>query len=119
MITQIVISGTIYFIAKINGVIYLIWVVLSYGTLGGHFSIFPTVTTCVFGLKYGGIIYSILFSAMPSSTMAGFVVTYYLIDIIGAEVFFFLSSALTCISAVLLYYFDEEPAFPRKEDIPK
>ena len=37
---QIVFSATIFFIVKLNKYLYVIWVMVSYCTLGGHFSIF-------------------------------------------------------------------------------
>lgn len=50
LIIQIIISGTIYFVVSWNKYMYVVWVAISYSTLGAHFSVFPTVCTTIFGL---------------------------------------------------------------------
>ena len=68
---------------------------------------FPTVCVHLFGMLSGGLIYSCLFSAIALSSMTGFLVTNFLLDKIGYEVFFFVASGLTCVSAILLFFFNE------------
>jgi Na+/melibiose symporter-like transporter len=52
---------------------------------------------------------------MGGSSLAGFVVSTFLLKTIGYEVFFFISSGMTCISLFLLYSFKAEPIL--KKDV--
>jgi hypothetical protein len=50
---------------------YAVIVFLSLSCMGGHYSLWPTVTMKVFGLKYGPDIYSIMFYSFGTTAMLG------------------------------------------------
>jgi len=47
---------------------------LSFLCEGGHFSMFPTVAAKIFGIQYGGQIYTIMFFFIAFSSTLGFLI---------------------------------------------
>jgi Na+/melibiose symporter-like transporter len=86
-----------------------LWVAVSYGCLGGHFSIFSYAVTNIFGMHSGGILYSILYSAYALSSLSGYFVSTYLVKEIGIKAFFFIGTGLTALSGLLLFFFNPSP----------
>jgi Na+/melibiose symporter-like transporter len=76
--------------------------------LAGNFSIFPTLTSVVYGVKSGGQIYSIVFFANALSTMTGFFLNTYATKKMGLEAFFLIATGLTVVSLILCFFFKEE-----------
>jgi hypothetical protein len=98
-------ASSLIYLCRENGVIYSILVSLAFLTEGGHFSTFPVCAVKIFGIVYGGKIYSIICFAIPLSSLAGFFIDYYrLVD----ELYIFVVAAeLTFINIILLIFFDE------------
>ena len=69
---QLTLSASIYFVRK-HPTVYVIWVCCTYLCYGGHFSMFPTLTARIFGLRHGGQIFTIMFFALCISSLFGFV----------------------------------------------
>ena len=70
---QLALACSVYWAVQWHGVVYVFWVGLTYACLGGHFSIYPTAAVGSFGLKAGGQLYSVMFSAFPFASLAGFI----------------------------------------------
>ena len=68
---QLVVSATIYHV-KDNEYLYIIWVACSFLCEGGHFSCFPAACVKIFGIQHGGQIFTIMFFAIPISSLASF-----------------------------------------------
>lgn len=115
LILQIILASTIYFIAQLDKAFYVIWVGLSQFALGAHFTLFPYVTARVFGIQSGGILYSILFNGFTIGSLLGFFIQTFLHEYISNEVFFFIATAFSACSLVLLYFFNDNPII--KENI--
>lgn len=60
LILQIVIGFTIDLIKEYK-ILYLLWVAMSFFTLGGYFSMTPTICAKMYGNKTGGQVYSVVF----------------------------------------------------------
>jgi len=116
---QILISGTTHFVCNFNSVMYVIWVCLSYWCLGGQFAMAPPLVVKMFGPEYGGLIYSLMFSAFSFSSLAGFLVSNYLIQIIGDDALFYIAAGLSCVSLILLVFFTEEKLYKHRSSIAK
>lgn len=98
---------TLYFVAS-SEILFFGWIALTYFTLGGYFSIFPTLSGKVFGMKVGPKIYPLVFTGFAITTVAGSMVAKFLLADIGYKNMFFISSAVTFISFVLLILFREK-----------
>lgn len=64
-----------------NEIPYIACVCLSFFTEGGHFSMFPTLTVEIFGLKNGGMLYTLMFFAAPVASYLGSLFVNYIQDI--------------------------------------
>ncbi|CDW78984.1 UNKNOWN [Stylonychia lemnae] len=101
LVTQLLTSTTLYFIAH-NKILYIIWVAVSFFCLGGQFTIFPTACVHYFGLEIGPKVYAILFTAIGSSSLMGYFIGKYFLQIFGYEFFFALSAMMTLTSLLIL-----------------
>ena len=52
--------------------LYLLWVWIAFAWLGGHFSLFPSVSAKIFGPRTGGKVYSLLFTSFASATIVNY-----------------------------------------------
>jgi hypothetical protein len=87
---------------------------------GGHFSMFPTAAVKLFGIQNGGYIFTIMFFAVPTSAMVGFLIDYFGKSYISFEAVFLIGSFLTALNMILLYiYKDEEMISQKTLDIRK
>ena len=106
LVLQCILASTIYAVRS-NEVIYPIWVSLSFLCEGGHFSMFPAAAMRIFGLAYGGQIYSIMFFANAFSSIASFLIVFFGGDKVSPRTIFLLSAALTLVNMISLYFFDD------------
>ena len=81
---------------------------------GGHFSMFPTAAVKLFGIQNGGQIFTIMFFAVPLSSMAGFVIEHFGKSFISIEAVFLIGSLFTFLNMILLYYFDDSEMISKK-----
>ena len=107
LLLQITVSSTLYFAASSEH-LYIVWIALSFFCLGGHFSVFPTACVTYFGLDKGPQVYAVLFTAIGSTSMIGFLIGKYLLDMIGYAFFFSLATAMSIISLLILFCLFEE-----------
>ena len=103
MVIQLAISSTIYFTRK-SPSLYIIWVCISYLCEGGQFSCFPVVIANIFGLTNGGVVTTLAFWAVPTSSLSSFALVFFkapplYIYIVGAVLTFF--------NMVILFKFDD------------
>ncbi len=109
LLLQVCLSASIYFTSSDNlKIMYLFWVGLSLSCEGGHFSIFPTVSGQVFGLKVGPKAYAILFVSIGLSSLTTAFLNQYLRKEIGYFAFFMIGCGLTVVSLILLLFFNEK-----------
>jgi len=71
MVLQLVVSATVWNVHE-SAYLYPIWVACSFLGEGAHFSMFPAVTANVFGIEYGGQIFSFIFLSIPVSSFLSF-----------------------------------------------
>lgn len=115
---QIVLAFSIYFIVKLNKILYVVWIALTQASLGAHFTIFPFVTAKIFGIQSGGLLYSLIFNGFTIGSLAGFIIQTYLLASIGQELFLFFAGFLSIVSLVMLYFLNVDPIIQEKyEDI--
>ena len=104
---QLGLNLTLYYIREVKFLFFL-WIALTYFTLGGYFSVFPTLSGKVFGIKVGPKIYPVIFCGFAFTTIIGSMVAKFLLSEIGYEKIFFLSSAFSAAALVLLFLFKEK-----------
>ena len=97
-----------------EGVAYPIWVGMSYLCLGGHFSMFPTVGARVFGIKYGGQIFTLIFMAIPIASTLSFIMVQYVKEGNAPEYICWVGCILTLLNMFLLWKFDDSPIIRKK-----
>lgn len=105
MTLQLIVSASIWGVRE-NEFLYPLFIALSFTCEGGHFSMYPTVTAKIFGIQFGGQIFTIMFFAISVSSTVGFIVAHN-IDDSQLDVVFYISAGLTLINIVLLYFLDE------------
>ena len=114
MVTELLLASTIWSVKK-NEYLYPAWIVITFICQGSHFACFPAVTSKIFGIEYGGQIYTIIFILNPISTLASYLLIHF-----GGEklakspVLFYISCVFVVINIGLLYLLDEQPIRKRK-----
>ena len=112
LIIQITLSGSLVSIASIgegNSLgkpLYMIWICASFFCLGGHFSMFPTVTSRLYGVVTGSEVYGILFTSFSFATIGGRVLSDLLLDTYGYNIIFYILWGFSILSGILLCIFD-------------
>ncbi len=77
---------------------------------GGHFVIFPAVSSNIYGPELGSAAYSILFLSMGAASDVGWLMTNFLLPAVGDWWYIFIIfDGMTCISLVLLVFFKVRP----------
>ena len=99
-------SISIYY-AKSNDFLYILCVALSFLCEGGHFSCFPAACVKIFGIQNGGQIFTIMFFAIPISSLTSFFIVEFGKDSIDPQTIFVCASVLTVINMIQLYFFDD------------
>lgn len=113
---QMVTSFSFYFSAEEKtGTTYAIIVCLSFFTLGGHFSVFPAVSATTYGPTSGGKIYSLIFSSIALSALAGFFMQQYTLDTIHYEGLYLIAAFFTLSSLILVIFYKDEPYYMEKD----
>jgi MFS family permease len=87
---------------------YIICVGLSLLTEGGHLGLFPAACGKIFGIKYGGLIYSFMFFALAFSSLFGFL----LVQLGGkdpsfARIILGVATGFTVVNIILMLFFDD------------
>jgi MFS transporter, OFA family, oxalate/formate antiporter len=120
LVIQICLSGSLVSIANIGGEssygkpLYLIWICASFFCLGGHFSMFPTVTSRLYGVVTGSEVYGILFTAFSAATISGRIISDLLLDTYGYNVIFYTLWWFSIFAGFLLFFFDIERTIDAK-----
>lgn len=105
---QIVIAFTFVSVHKIKP-LFLIWVGLSFTTLGGQFSIFPTVCAKIYGPTIGGKVFSILFSGFATATLLNWILSKQTSrGNIRYEVLFYILASLGVVAFIMMVFFNEK-----------
>lgn len=105
MVIQLAVSCSLWNV-KENEYLYPLWISLSFLCEGGHFSMFPTVTAKIFGIQFGGQIFTIMFFFISLSSTTGFVLVNY-VKQIDHQIMFYIAGGLTFLNIVLLFFLDE------------
>ena len=74
LILEIAIAFTFALVHKVKA-LFFVWVCCSFTCLGGHFSIFPTLSAKIYGPAAGGKVYTVLFTAFAMGTIINFILT--------------------------------------------
>mmetsp|Transcript_15888 Transcript_15888/g.17630 ORF Transcript_15888/g.17630 Transcript_15888/m.17630 type:complete len:202 (+) Transcript_15888:510-1115(+) len=107
LVLEITVAFTFVTIHKIKA-LYFIWVLVAFATLGGHFSIFPTVCAKIYGTKMGGKIYTVLFIAFATGTLINWILSRQTSrGNIGYETLFYILASLAVISLGLSIFFKD------------
>lgn len=80
-----------------------------------NFAIFPVVSSLIFGSS-GNQIASIILLAIGISAITGFLVSYYLSNVISYATFFYIAMGFTALSFVVMLIFKNEPLYTEKEN---
>mmetsp|Transcript_7399 Transcript_7399/g.8359 ORF Transcript_7399/g.8359 Transcript_7399/m.8359 type:complete len:178 (-) Transcript_7399:135-668(-) len=101
LILQISVSFTFVLIHEIK-ILYLIWVMISFSTLGGHFSIFPTLCAKIYGPQMGGKMYAFLFTGFATATVINWILSRQTSNgNIGYELLFYILASMTVVAFVM------------------
>ena len=82
--------------------LYLLYVILTFIIYGGHLGIYPVVTSQIFGVRYSGQIYGLLFYAYTASNFLQFILINAVETRFGFFVVFSTSGALSILSILIL-----------------
>ena len=74
LILEITIAFTFALVHKVKA-LFFIWVCCSFTCLGGHFSIFPTLSAKIYGPASGSKVYTVSFTAFAMGTIINFILT--------------------------------------------
>lgn len=105
MLIQLTISCTLWNV-KDNNFLYPLWISLSFLCEGGHFSMFPTVTAKIFGIQFGGQIFTMMFFFISLSSTSGFLLANY-VKQIDHQTMFYIAGGLTLLNIILLFFLEE------------
>lgn len=108
MSIQLVTCSVIYFTTS-SPALYTTLVAASFLVEGSHFSMFPTVTVKLFGIKSGGQIFTFIFFSVPIASTASFLLVNFGQDAFPQWLVFACSALFTIVNMILLYNFDETP----------
>lgn len=92
---------------KTDQFLYTLCVALAFTCEGGHFSTFPAAAVKIFGMEKGAQIFTIMFVAVPLSSLTGFAITQ-AGDSVDPQTIFYIASFLTLLTMVLLMFFDDQ-----------
>jgi MFS transporter, OFA family, oxalate/formate antiporter len=112
---EIVIAFTFVAIHKVKA-LYLIWVMISFACLGGHFSIFPTVCSKIYGPTMGGKIYAVIFTSFATATLLNWVLSKLTSKHkIEYDTLFYILASLAVVALIMAIFFKEKSKVIRKE----
>jgi len=93
---------------RMNQYVYPIFVCISSVTFGGMYSIFPTATIKIYGIKNGPKINSFVAFSGASAAFLGFILNLNL-SIISEKAIFTFGTILSGLNFLLVFFFDEDP----------
>lgn len=108
MMIQLIVSATIWNV-KANEYLYPAWVAFSFLCEGAHFACFPAVTAKIFGVQYGGQIFTIIFLIIPVSSLLSYLLVHFGANHISNQTIFLIAAVFSGINIVLIYFLDERP----------
>lgn len=94
---------------------YALWMLMTFLCEGGHFVVFPAVSSNIYGPELGSVMYSLLFLSMGAASDVGWLMTNFLLAAVGNWWYIFIIfDGMTCVSLVLLVMFKvkPKPVFP-------
>jgi len=104
---EILVSFTFVAIHKVKA-LYLIWVMISFATLGGHFSIFPTLCAKIYGPTMGGKIYAIIFTSFATATLMNWILSKQTSKKnIEYNVLFYILASMSVLAFIMAIFFNE------------
>jgi len=110
---ELIVCLSLYWSVTVSPFVYMIVIFFGFVCLGAHFVMFPGIILKVFGMRAGGQLYSILYTAYALASILGLVVykatTYYLGNA-GNQTVFNISIGLIFVSfGILTAVFEEKP----------
>lgn len=106
LLIELVTAATVWYARK-SAFLYPICIAASFFCEGGHFSLFSAAAANIFGLKSGGLIFTVVFSACPFASTTSFLLVNFGGDVISTEAVLQIATVLTAVNCVLLYFFDD------------
>ncbi|CAI2367819.1 unnamed protein product [Moneuplotes crassus] len=104
LVLEITIAFTFVAVHKVK-FLYLIWVLISFSTLGGHFSMIPTLCAKIFGPNTGGKIFGFIFTGFGSATLIGWFLTKAVShDKISYDSLFYILGFMAGIALVMVFF---------------
>lgn len=91
---------------------FALWVVSTVFFSAGNFTIFPPFATKVFGMNFGGAVYSYLTSSFAVASIILFFGNIYILPSLGYDNLLFGAGLLSASNYLLLYSLDENPRWP-------
>lgn len=92
--------------------LFAIWTFTTVFFSAGNFTIFPPFATKVFGMNYGGAVYSYLTSSFAVASIILFFGNIYVLPSLGYDNLLFGAGLLSALNFVLLYVLNENPRWP-------
>lgn len=108
LIINTFLAFTIVYAAHIRQ-IYFAYIVLTYIIYGGHLGMFPAMTSQVFGIRYGGQIYGLMFYAFTVSNFIQFALVNKVESFYGYLVVFGLSGCGSVLALLITNRISYEP----------
>lgn len=104
LVLEIVIAFTFVAVHK-NKALYLIWTLISFSTLGGHFSIFAPLCAKIYGPTTGGKIFTFIFTGFATATLVNWVLTKQTSSkAIAYETLFYILASMAVVGMVLVIF---------------
>lgn len=106
LIVNGVLSVSMIYVVHIS-YIYFIYVVGAYIIYGGNLGIYPVLTSKIFGVRYSGQIYGLLFYGYTLSNFLQFIIINLVESHFGYFMVFALSGGMSVLAAIIIYKLDD------------
>jgi len=102
------VNSAVCFWAANNAVVFFGCVMMNYFSLGGLFAVFPRTVMSTFGKQHGPQIYAIILLGSLCNSIVILIQTKLLLPSLGFAFMYYLGSAVTVLSLVLIWWYKEE-----------
>ncbi|CAI2368754.1 unnamed protein product [Moneuplotes crassus] len=106
LVVQMAIGFSFQFIVEVKA-LYLIWVIITYACLGGHFAMPPSVFARMYGPITGGKIHGVLYICLVPTSFITLLLTSVVADAIGYGWVFFISAGFSFIALCIIVFLNE------------
>ena len=108
LVMEISVAFTFVLIHEIRE-LYLIWVLISFSTLGGHFSIFPTLCARIYGPSMGGKVFTFIFTGFALATLVNWLLSKQTsAGNIKYDILFYILGSMGIVALILAFFFNEK-----------